>query len=194
LVRKRELGRDLERENIMKPSVVRASILASFLAGTAMGAVEKGDIDLFLAFETAGLTWTQTSDNGDTLSLGIGGGIGYFVSPNIEINGDLGVHYIDYDNRSTTSYGVGAGCWYHFLPNAKWVPYAGAGVSWWMNDFGAGGDSSSVEFRPGVGVRTEINKTNDIHISARASWFSGDEADYTDMQVSIMIGWIHQLN
>lgn len=177
----------------MKRSLVLLSVVGLVFAGVANASVQQGDTEIdFLG----GLT-SQNGDNGgpDIDSFFLSGAVGYFFTDNIQgqvavmgawTSVDVGSTDIDVD-----VYGIGLRGKYHFMPTNQWVPYVGGQLMWASVDFDTG-DGDGMMWGPVLGVRYELNATNDFYVEYQYQLWEGDVGDYMDDGHLLTAGIIHQ--
>jgi opacity protein-like surface antigen len=175
-------------------------VLVVGLAGVASASVQQGDTELNFLGSYQSWNGDEASDQ-DTLSLA--GGLGYFVTDNLEVGGEVGVNWLkekDEDgDYKTTAYSLGASAKYHFMPKNQCVPYVGAQIGYLYLDVDSPDDEDDgkydgLEYGPLAGLRFELNESNDFFVEYRYTLFSGDYGDAYDGAHQVFFGIIHQFN
>ena len=185
----------------MKRLLILLSVATLVGAGAASGAVQKGDTELdFLG----GFTTQNATDGGpDIDSWFLSGGVGYFLTDNIQVAGvamgawtevTMGGASIDID-----IYGIGGKAKYHFMPTNQWVPYVGVQALWAAVDLDAAGDADGMLWGPLAGLRYELNAYNDFFVEYQYQLWEGDIADAPvdggaglDDGHTVFVGIVHQ--
>ena len=185
----------------MKRSLILVSVVSLIVAGTASASVQKGDTELnFLA----GYVQVNSQNaNSDVDAFWLAGGVGYFVTDQIQVGGAAMGAWIDPDGPAKLKvYGLGGRAAYHFMTDNTWVPYVGGQVLWTTIDPGAGAaDIDGLLWGPVVGLRYELNEMNDFFIELQYIMFEEDFGDNSPTNPSaiglddawmILLGIIHQ--
>jgi hypothetical protein len=103
--------------------------------------VEKGDVELDFS---GSLGWGEASVDGfpdqQSGGLDISAGASYFLTPHVDIGGEIGAGYARYDDGDAHLLSLGPGFRYHFRPESTVVPFAGSafGVIQDKRDVGTG--------------------------------------------------------
>ncbi len=161
------------------------------LGGVANAAVQQGDTEL--NFLGSWFTENGTSDNGDYDVVFLSGGIGYFITDNIQV-GAVGLGaWTDLDDTDTDIYGLGVSGKYHFMPTNQWVPYVGGQFLWVDVDADDSDyDGNGTLWGPVAGARYELNAYNDFFVEYQYHIWDGDMGDVLDDGHGIFFGLIHQ--
>lgn len=146
-----------------KLSLVSVMGLVCLIATSAGAQVEKGDVELDFS---GSLVWREASANGypeqQSLGISISAGAGFFLTPHVDVGGEIGASYFDYDEGGDRyDLWLRPGFRYHFRPETKIVPFAGGG-------FGVIRDKSDYE----VGDSTQDGWSADA--SGGADFFLND--------------------
>ncbi|MEN6428660.1 MAG: outer membrane beta-barrel protein [Phycisphaerales bacterium] len=172
---------------------------------------DTSDIDLFSI--SAGLGYFLT----DNIQIEVVG-MGMWLDSEFEVAGDAFTDNEDFNAESETTLGdltlwaAGGKIKYHFMPTNQWVPYAGV-VLLWGNIEGDGKvtlidpespDSPLVSkfdyegdgliWGPLVGLRYELNSSNDFCIEYEYKMFENDLGDLFDDAHQVWLGIVHQFN
>jgi len=93
--------------------------------------VEKGDLELGFS---GSLGWTTSSSSGapSTDSWGVSGFVttGIFISDRVDVGGQFGAGYSDFDGGHRYNLSLGPAANYHFRPRSDIVPFVGAGFGY----------------------------------------------------------------
>jgi len=173
------------------------------------GAGDASDIDLFSI--SAGLGYFLT----DNIQIE-GVGAGMWIDSDLEVAGDPFTDNEDFNALSRTTLGdltlwaIGGKVKYHFMPANQWVPYAGLLLMW--GDVEGDGEVTLVDpedpdsrlvskfdydgdgliWGPLVGLRYELNASNDFCIEYQYKMFENDLGDLFDDAHQIWLGIVHQ--
>lgn len=173
----------------MKRSMLVVGMIALFMTGMVMGAVNKGDIELDALAGWTSISGETSDADMDILFLAARGG--YFVTENIQVGG-VGT-WMSLDNGVDSDiYGLGVFGKFHFMPDKQWVPYAGGQCLWGSADMGEL-DTDGYIYGPLVGVRYELTPTTDLFVEGQYNLFGGDLDDVFDDMWVVMVGLVHQL-
>ncbi|MBN1359066.1 MAG: porin family protein [Sedimentisphaerales bacterium] len=174
----------------MKRWLILLSVGCLAFAPVANASVQKGDTTL----EALGGWLTQNAKTaGNDIDVWfLTGGIGYFVTDNIEVAGAALWASLEQGTSDLDVWGLGGRAKYHFMPQNQWVPYVGGQVLWASADMGAGADTDGVLWGPVAGARYELNETNDFFVEYQYHLWSGDIGDVIDDGHALLLGIVHQ--
>ncbi len=175
----------------MKRWLILFSVGCLVFASAANAAVEQGDtqIELLGGYLTENLT--DDAGGGDISALFIMGGLGYFLTDNIQV-GAVGMYAnLDDGSDDVDVYGVGAAGKVHFMTTNQLVPYAGAQILWANYDDGTT-DGDGVLWGPVAGLRYELNAYNDFFVEGQYHIWAGDIDMALDDGFGIFLGLLHQ--
>lgn len=174
----------------MKRGLVVLSVVGLAFASVASASVQQGDTEL----DFLGGFLTQNGEGGaaDLDALFISGALGYFFTDNIQ-GSIVGMGaWTEVANVDTDVYGIGVRGKFHFMPTNQWVPYVGAQILWAEVDGDGGADGDGTLWGPLVGLRYELNASNDFFVEYQYHQWEGDAGDAIDDGHGIFVGLIHQ--
>lgn len=145
-----------------------------------------------------------------------GVGMGMWVDSDFSVAGENFTDNVDFDAQAETTLGdltlwaLGGKIKYHFTPANQWVPYAGAVLLWGrvegdgkvtlrdpdvpgselVSKFDYEGDG--LIWGPLVGLRCELNASNDFCIEYEYQMFENDLGDLFDDAHQVWLGLIHK--
>jgi hypothetical protein len=172
----------------MKRGLILLSVATLMFGGVATAAVQQGDTELDLLG-----AWFEQRGKGDTPNTRVfflSGGIGYFITDNVQISGAAFGAWTKVLGDDLDIYGVGGRAKYHFMPTNQWVPYVGAQIFWAKGDNDE--DASGTLWGPMVGLRYELNAYNDFFVEYQYHRWTGDFKDAFRDGHGIFAGIIHQ--
>jgi len=169
---------------------------------------ETSDIDILSIL--AGFGYFLT----DTIQIE-GVGMGMWVDSELEVAGDAFTDNEDFNAQSETTLGdltlwaLGGKFKYHFMPTNQWVPYAGVLLLWGnlegdgkvtltdpenpgsqlVSNFDYDGDG--LIWGPLLGLRYELNASNDFCIEYQYKMFENDLGDLFDDAHQVWFGIVH---
>lgn len=124
--------------------IVGAIIVSSCASTVLVAQVEKGDVEL--AF-SGSLGWARSTvaDFPSTDSWGVNGFVaaGFFISGRVDVGGQFGAGYSDFDNGHSYSFSLVPTANYHFRPRSDIVPFVGAGVGYMRRESESDLDAST---------------------------------------------------
>jgi predicted porin len=170
----------------MKRSLMVLALLGGLVGGVATAAVQKGDTEL----DALGGFITENGDEGGDVDLWfVSASIGYFLTDNIRVGGEVAYANIDF-GPDMDIWAIGGSVKYHFMPTNQWVPYVGAQVLYAKTDDGDSADG--ILWGPVAGLRYELNANNDFFVEYQYHLWSGDIGDVIDDGHAIFLGIVHQ--
>lgn len=173
----------------MKRGLVVLSVVGLVFASVASASVQQGDTEL--AFLGGFLSQNGADGGADIDALFITGALGYFFTDNIQAEVVGMGAWTEVANTDVDAYGIGVRGKYHFMPTNQWVPYVGGQLLWADVDTD-GGDGDGTMWGPVVGLRYELNATNDFFVEGQYHMWEGDAGDALDDGYGIFVGIITQ--
>jgi len=193
----------------MKRFLILSSVVAMAFAGAASAAVQQGDTEL--DFLGGWLSENGASRGADFDAWFLSGGLGYFLSDNLQVQGVAMLAQTETDISSSLMvpsleldvdiFGIGGKARWHFMPTNQWVPYIGAQLLWVDVDVDAdqpggvydgSGDYDGTMWGPVLGMRYELNANNDFFVEYQYHVWEGDVGDILDDGNGLFLGLIHQ--
>ena len=193
----------------MKRFLILSSVVAMAFAGAASAAVQQGDTEL--DFLGGWLSENGASRGADFDAWYLSGGLGYFLSDNLQVQGVAMLAQTETDISSSLMvpsleldvdiFGIGGKARWHFMPTNQWVPYIGAQLLWVDVDVDAdqpggvydgSGDYDGTMWGPVLGMRYELNANNDFFVEYQYHVWEGDVGDILDDGNGLFLGLIHQ--
>ncbi len=197
----------------MKRGLVLSLVVTLALAGTVLADVRMGDTEL----NFSGSFWdlnAGTRGGLDFQSWMVTGGLGYFITDNIEVGGaGLFKETEEKWNMPNTEsrmverianlYAVGPQIKYHFTPENQLVPYIGAQILWTdlkieENYTPSSGNSSWERDKQGIlwgplaGLKYTLNEQNELIVEYQYHVFTQNIDDYLDDGHVITVGLGHK--
>lgn len=193
----------------MKRFLILSSVVAMAFAGAASAAVQQGDTEL--DFLGGWLSENGASRGADFDAWFLSGGLGYFLSDNLQVQGvamlaqtetDISSSFIDPSlELDVDIFGIGGKAKWHFMPTNQWVPYIGAQLLWIDVEvdadqpggvFDGSDDYDGTMWGPVLGMRYELNANNDFFVEYQYHVWEGDVGDILDDGNGLFLGLIHQ--
>jgi len=193
----------------MKRFLILSSVVAMAFAGAASAAVQQGDTEL--DFLGGWLSENGASRGVDFDAWYLSGGLGYFLSDNLQVQGvamlaqtetDISSSLIDPSlELDVDIFGIGGKAKWHFMPTNQWVPYIGAQLLWIDVEvdadqpggvFDGSDDYDGTMWGPVLGMRYELNANNDFFVEYQYHVWEGDVGDILDDGNGLFLGLIHQ--
>jgi outer membrane protein W len=192
------------------------SVVGLVFAGTANAAVQQGDTELEL--QTSFLTEDASGSSGiDMKTAAVAGGLGYFVTDNLQLVGSAFGLWSNTDQVSVGSktsydikmYGLGTKVRWFFMPRNQFVPYVGAHLSYVDADVdtatrtrtGGVGAKTKTHRRPDgvlwgplVGVRFELNANNEFFAEYQYHVWDGDIGRTFEDGHALFVGIVHKFS
>ena len=171
----------------MRRGLAVLAVVSLLGVGVAGAAVHQGEIDI----DFSGTWLTENAGTGglDFDGLFLSGGIGYFLTDHIEVEGAvLGIwasgnptvpFVSDWDENF---YAFGAKAKYHFMPKNRWVPYVGGQFFWGKDDRDTVGTLYDADFDgylwgPLAGLRFELTEHADFFVEYQYHIWGGEISD-----------------
>jgi hypothetical protein len=171
----------------MRRGLAVLAVVSLLGVGVAGAAVHQGEIDI----DFSGTWLTENAGTGglDFDGLFLSGGIGYFLTDHIEVEGAvLGIwasgnptvpFVSDWDENF---YAFGAKAKYHFMPKNRWVPYVGGQFFWGKDNRDTVGTLYDADFDgylwgPLAGLRFELTEHADFFVEYQYHIWGGEISD-----------------
>lgn len=165
-----------------------ALTLAAFAPTQSMAAIERGDVSL----GAYGMyTATETTDN---VIIGVSAGV--FVTPHIEVAGDISTNYTYSEQtilgtttwNETTTQSLNIGADYYFMTDTAWLPFAGGGFSYATTIIDTDTTSDTIDYFALMvegGVRKPLAESADLDMRVR---YTSPTDDLYDDSLTFLVG------
>ena len=170
----------------MKRILLVLAVVSLVFTGVVSASVQQGETELDLAGSFQSQNLSDEAGGGTDNFFTVMTRLGYFITDNIRVGGTASGTWTE----GPDTYSLGAFAAYNFMPSNQLVPYVGGQIGYtWLT--GDDEDSNGFMYGPLVGVRYELNPTNDLFVEYQFQLFSGDLGDNLDNVHAVFFGIQH---